>query len=68
MINDLHRLFDPDHPLKADSVHFNPDEGTLSIKLWNPTWWEAETVEEYYNDCIENSPEGYHMHVETKEE
>ncbi|WP_436931500.1 hypothetical protein [Halosimplex halobium] len=62
--NDLLRLFDPNHSLKAERARFDPDEGTLSIELWNPTWFQAETVEEYYNDCIENSPDGYHFHVE----
>jgi len=67
-IEDIYRLFDPDHPLKADRVRFNPDDDTLSIKLSNPNWWQAETIEEHYNNCMENSPDGYHWHVETQEE
>lgn len=64
VVNDLYRLFDPKHSLKAEHVRFNPDEGTLSIELSNPGWWKAETVEEYHTDCIENSPDGFHWHVE----
>ena len=64
VVEDLYRLFDPNHELSADRVRFDPDEGTLSIALWNPEWWEAETIEEYHTDCINGSPDGYHFHVE----
>jgi len=67
--DDLYRLFDRRHNLKPVEVCFRPEEGTLSVKLLNPIVLETPHPEaDYYNACIENSPDGYHMHVETQEE
>lgn len=66
VVDDLYRCLEVNHTLSAESVRFDAEAGTLSIKLWNPGWWQAETIEEYSQACIDAAPNGYHMHFETE--